>query len=1007
MASNTSKLSTTLTPNFDLFSLVTYNLGGLNQGSTMLSHICEKINPDVIFVQEHWQNTQNLSKILNFSSCYVGYGISAMDSSNKEKILVGRPYGGTAILLKRNLSTFAELLFNSDRVVIIRLYNYIIINVYLPYKSSTSLAISDSILSELSGILSLYPDHHLIFGGDLNCSIHDKTPDAISLQNFMTNHDLICNDYNLTSRNIFTYNHATLNHHSYVDFVATAKYLNNFLLNYDIVDTEVNLSDHTPVILRFKADSGRLIPLISDPNDEPKNPISAQPRLRWDHSDLNVYRSKCLDSLTPLFNIINSKYADLISTKQKVSNIHLPQKTSSLTLGIVETSVTVGSAKYLINEWYTELTNCLVQNAILTIKSSKPQRLKHWWNRNAEILKQNALDSYRIWSLNNKPQTGALYEDMKQQKRIYKLYLIKLKNESKNKISDELYSNLIKKSSKSFWAAWNNLEGGKKKNPLKSVNGVSNGEEIANLLAEKFSQNCSPNSISHRNKHKNLLHEKLSKMNADSSSDELTDCSQIFNIVNKLKKNKSPDINKLTVEHIVFAPPLVLDIISKLINLMFRFEFVPDMFGQSLTFALPKGCKNKLNTTAEDYRGISISPLISKIYEHCLLDRFKKFLTSSPLQFGFKNKIGCAHALYTVQSTVDYFTEGKSNVYLCSLDLVKAFDKVDRYTLFHKLLRRNCPVKFVNILEEWFSKTFTSVKWQGHVSKPVPLKAGLRQGSILSPILFAVYVNDMLEKLNNSKLGCHIKYMPFNALMYADDLILCSISIRDLQSMINLVLHELKELDMTINVKKSCCMKVGPTYKKAAKDLIIGSDLLGWSDSIKYLGLTFISSTKLKCDFHHAKSQFFSSINGILSHIGSRTDLRVSLHLLFSKCVPILMYGLEAIILNSSQASNLSFVYNAIFVKLFNSFDKVIIANCQFYSGYLSFKYFVDVKKINFFQSLCHTISNSNSPATFLFNWFDQQCYDNLLNNYELPRNANKHLCSQHIWRRFEKSLNI
>jgi len=176
-----------------------------------------------------------------------------MDFSNKKKILVGRPYGGTAILLKCNLSTYAELVFITDRVVVIKIYNYIIINVYLPYKSLTSREKIDNILSELSGIISMHPGYHLIFGGDLNCNIHDKSPTALYLQSFMTNYELICHDYNLTSRNVCTYNHATLGHHSYVNFIMTTKYLKKFISNYDIVDTEVNLFDHTPVLLTLKA----------------------------------------------------------------------------------------------------------------------------------------------------------------------------------------------------------------------------------------------------------------------------------------------------------------------------------------------------------------------------------------------------------------------------------------------------------------------------------------------------------------------------------------------------------------------------------------------------------------------------------------------------------------------------------------------------------------------------------------------------------------------------------
>ena len=76
---------------------------------------------------------------------------------------------------------------------------------------------------------------------------------------------------------------------------------------------------------------------------------------------------------------------------------------------------------------------------------------------------------------------------------------------------------------------------------------------------------------------------------------------------------------------------------------------------------------------------------------------------------------------------------------------------------------------------------FCAVKWGLKISTFFSLTSGVRQGGILSPALFAVYVDDVLNKLENSKLGCVIKNKCVNSFMYADDLILLSISIHDMQ----------------------------------------------------------------------------------------------------------------------------------------------------------------------------------------------------------------------------------
>jgi len=91
------------------------------------------------------------------------------------------------------------------------------------------------------------------------------------------------------------------------------------------------------------------------------------------------------------------------------------------------------------------------------------------------------------------------------------------------------------------------------------------------------------------------------------------------------------------------------------------------------------------------FRGIAISPILSKVFEYCVLDRFSNYFCTTDNQFGFKKGVGCSFAIRTVGNIVDSYIRGGSTAYLCAIDLSKAFDKVNHHALFLKLMRRHIP----------------------------------------------------------------------------------------------------------------------------------------------------------------------------------------------------------------------------------------------------------------------------------------------------------------------------
>ena len=112
--------------------------------------------------------------------------------------------------------------------------------------------------------------------------------------------------------------------------------------------------------------------------------------------------------------------------------------------------------------------------------------------------------------------------------------------------------------------------------------------------------------------------------------------------------------------------------------------------------------------------------------------------------------------IYTVKSVIKYYTHQNSPVYTCFFDASKAFDRISHWTLFKKLIACNTPVLIVRILMFWYQRQSICVKWGKRTSEYLSIINGVRQGGVLSPQLFAIYMDDLSVCLTQCKAGCHL-----------------------------------------------------------------------------------------------------------------------------------------------------------------------------------------------------------------------------------------------------------
>src|ERR1043165_8591046 len=189
-------------------------------------------------------------------------------------------------------------------------------------------------------------------------------------------------------------------------------------------------------------------------------------------------------------------------------------------------------------------------------------------------------------------------------------------------------------------------------------------------------------------------------------------------------------------------------------------------------------------------------------------------------------------------------------------------------------------------------------------------------GGVLSPILFALYVNDVIEKVRRSSHGCQIGELFLGCIVYADDLILMSASLCDLQAMVGICVEELESIDMKLNIKKSQVMRIGRSFCASCQMISLNDAQINYVEKLKYLGCFLVSAKSFKVSLHEMRVKCYKSFNALYSKCCKFTE-PVLLHLVSAHCKPFLLYGMEAVSLSNTELNSLNYTYSNAICKIF------------------------------------------------------------------------------------------
>ena len=544
--------------------------------------------------------------------------------------------------------------------------------------------------------------------------------------------------------------------------------------------------------------------------------------------------------------------------------------------GVPISSLVISGVDHIYNSVVEILRDC----ANMFIPKHKRNFYKFWWSQELDALKEMAIASCRSWKEAGKPKHGNIFLQYKKDKLLYKKRIREERINETSSLTNDLHEALLNKNGQDFWKAWKSKFESKASDIIQ-VDGTADVLLIVDNFAKYFESCCMP----FNNKRNDELQAQYNERRADYvgcpiNNNQQIDVELLSNLIASMKKGKAAGLDELSCEHLMYCHPIIVIILSRLFNLFIELGHVPQGFGASYTVPIPKCDGRTRALSVDDFRGISISPVISKLFELAILDRFSNFFTTSDHQFGFKKNIGCRDAIYCVRHAIENFISHGSTVNACTLDLSKAFDRLNHYVLFLKLMDRNLPAPLLTLLEMWFNISATCVKWCGHTSSFFSLRAGVRQGGVLSPLLFSLAIDSIVSKIKSANVGCYISTICCCIFLYADDILLLSPTVTGLQILLSVCEKELVELDMRINAKKSMCIRFGPRYNVQCTELVLlDGSTLKWVDNCRYLGVFFVGGRTFRCCYDNAKSKFFRAFNSIFAKVGRAASEEVVISL--------------------------------------------------------------------------------------------------------------------------------
>ncbi|UYV78723.1 hypothetical protein LAZ67_16002554 [Cordylochernes scorpioides] len=529
-----------------------------------------------------------------------------------------------------------------------------------------------------------------------------------------------------------------------------------------------------------------------------------------------------------------------------------------------------------VNTFTQRITEAMSTSGIMYSTKGATGKSKPWFDKNCYDMKKLTKESLKEFRRTNRK------EDLESYALHRKKYLGLLDDKRRKYIQEkqEILRNI--KDSKSFWKTIALFKGATK------IQGEITVQEWHEFYCELMS-----------------IEEKEKICNIEvriSPSDPILDpeitSEEIGRAIRYLKNNKASGPDDIPNEIIKVLPDSYMGLLEQFYNRALIMGHYPTIWTKSIIHPIFKS-GDKDNPS--NYRGIALISNFSKLFTTILRSRLNEWVERRNVipenQAGFRRGRSCVDLIFTLTSLIQLSLRKKrGKLYVFFVDLRKAFDTVPHSLLWKKLTNLGVSYQFIHAIRNYYEQATVAVRWRGSITENIKLHSGVLQGEPLSPLLFILFMTDLIKMYDNSDLTS--VYLPefgdVHLLMYADDIAIIGESRVNLQKKINLLKEYLGVNERTLNESKSKVMVFRNGGKPSREDRWHWNGKpLTVTRRYNYLGYPLVSTTKTTQAANFFKGKALAAINATTPILAKSkiNSLNSAMKLFDSIVMAVLMYA--------------------------------------------------------------------------------------------------------------------